>query len=50
VDLGGREYLDAATELHVPVGTVMSRLYRGRRILAERLADREQTQGTRRAA
>jgi RNA polymerase sigma-70 factor (ECF subfamily) len=50
VDLGGREYLDAASELHVPVGTVMSRLYRGRRILAERLADREQSHGTRRAA
>jgi RNA polymerase sigma-70 factor (ECF subfamily) len=50
VDLGGREYLDAAAELHVPVGTVMSRLYRGRRILADRLADREQTHSARRAA
>jgi RNA polymerase sigma-70 factor (ECF subfamily) len=43
VDLGGREYLDAAAELAVPVGTVMSRLHRGRRILAARLADREQS-------
>jgi len=50
VDLGGREYLDAAAELHVPVGTVMSRLYRGRRILADRLADREQSHSARRAA
>src|SRR5262249_44491198 len=37
VDLGGLEYIDAARELAVPVGTVMSRLYRGRRILAARL-------------
>ncbi|HEV8550360.1 MAG TPA: RNA polymerase sigma factor [Polyangiaceae bacterium] len=50
VDLGGREYLDAAAELAVPVGTVMSRLYRGRRILAARLADREQQHEPRRAA
>jgi len=50
VDLGGREYLDAAAELAVPVGTVMSRLYRARRLLAARLADREQGETTRRAA
>lgn len=42
VDLGGFEYVDAARALSVPVGTVMSRLYRGRRILAARLEDREQ--------
>ncbi len=42
VDLGGLEYIDAARTLDVPVGTVMSRLYRGRRILAARLEDREQ--------
>jgi RNA polymerase sigma-70 factor (ECF subfamily) len=42
VDLGGLEYVDAARALAVPVGTVMSRLYRGRRILAARLEDREQ--------
>lgn len=41
VDLGGLEYVDAARALEVPVGTVMSRLYRGRRILAARLEDRE---------
>jgi RNA polymerase sigma-70 factor (ECF subfamily) len=41
VDLGGLEYVDAARTLEVPVGTIMSRLYRGRRILAERLEDRE---------
>ena len=44
VDLGGLEYVDAARALAVPVGTVMSRLYRGRRILAARLEDREQRQ------
>ena len=42
VDLGGLEYIDAARALSVPVGTIMSRLYRGRRILAARLEDREQ--------
>lgn len=51
VDLGGLEYVDAARALSVPVGTVMSRLYRGRRILAARLEDREQRQeAPRRAA
>lgn len=38
VDLQERSYRDAATELGVPVGTVMSRLHRGRRLLAESLA------------
>jgi RNA polymerase sigma-70 factor, ECF subfamily len=41
VDLEERSYKDAATELAVPVGTVMSRLFRGRRLLAEALAERE---------
>ncbi len=51
VDLGGLEYVDAARALAVPVGTVMSRLYRGRRILAARLEDREQrAESPRRAA
>jgi len=50
VDLGGLEYIDAARELAVPVGTVMSRLYRGRRILAARLEDREQRSETPRRA
>lgn len=51
VDLGGLEYIDAARALAVPVGTVMSRLYRGRRILAAQLEDREQRpEAPRRAA
>jgi RNA polymerase sigma-70 factor, ECF subfamily len=37
VDLEGHEYRDAATTLGVPVGTVMSRLHRARRLLGERL-------------
>lgn len=39
VDLEERSYKDAASELSVPVGTVMSRLFRGRRLLAEALAE-----------
>ena len=39
VDLEERSYKDAAIELSVPVGTVMSRLFRGRRLLAEALAE-----------
>jgi RNA polymerase sigma-70 factor, ECF subfamily len=34
VDLEARSYRDAAGELDVPVGTVMSRLHRGRKMLA----------------
>lgn len=34
VDLEQRTYQDAAEQLGVPVGTVMSRLHRGRKILA----------------
>ena len=41
VDLGERSYRDAAEELGVPVGTVMSRLHRGRRMLADGLGARE---------
>ncbi len=39
VDLGDRSYKDAAAELGVPVGTVMSRLFRGRRLLALQLGE-----------
>jgi RNA polymerase sigma-70 factor (ECF subfamily) len=37
VDLADLSYRDAATVLGVPLGTVMSRLHRGRRMLAEAL-------------
>jgi RNA polymerase sigma-70 factor (ECF subfamily) len=37
VDLEEQSYRDAAAQLGVPVGTVMSRLHRGRRLLAEGL-------------
>ena len=40
VDIGDFSYADAAQILDVPVGTVMSRLHRGRRILKRELADR----------
>jgi RNA polymerase sigma-70 factor (ECF subfamily) len=39
VDLGDFSYQDAAQILDIPVGTVMSRLHRGRRILKTRLAE-----------
>ncbi len=37
VDLEQRSYRDAARELGVPVGTVMSRLHRARKLLAEQM-------------
>jgi len=37
VDIGEQSYKDAAERLGVPVGTVMSRLFRGRRMLATAL-------------
>jgi RNA polymerase sigma-70 factor, ECF subfamily len=40
VDIGEFSYADAAQILDIPVGTVMSRLHRGRRILKKSLADR----------
>ena len=39
VDIGDFSYQDAAQILDIPVGTVMSRLHRGRRILKKQLAD-----------
>ena len=38
VDIGDFSYADAAQILEVPIGTVMSRLHRGRRILKQELA------------
>ena len=39
VDIGEFSYADAAQILDVPMGTVMSRLHRGRRILKQKLAE-----------
>lgn len=39
VDIGDFSYADAAQILDIPMGTVMSRLHRGRRLLKARLAD-----------
>jgi RNA polymerase sigma-70 factor (ECF subfamily) len=39
VDIGEFSYADAAQILDIPIGTVMSRLHRGRRILKQNLAD-----------
>ncbi len=39
VDIGDFSYQDAAQILDVPIGTVMSRLHRGRRILKQALAN-----------
>ena len=39
VDIGDFTYADAAQILDIPVGTVMSRLHRGRRILKRELAE-----------
>jgi RNA polymerase sigma-70 factor, ECF subfamily len=44
VDIGDFSYADAAQILEIPIGTVMSRLHRGRRILKRELA--EQTVGS----
>ena len=39
VDLGDFSYADAAQILDIPIGTVMSRLHRGRRILRREMAE-----------
>lgn len=44
VDLQGQGYQDAADAAGVPLGTVMSRLFRGRRLLRLALHDAESTQ------
>jgi RNA polymerase sigma-70 factor, ECF subfamily len=50
-DLRGTRYRDIADQLGVPIGTVMSRLFRARRQLEERLRDFAATDyGIRRAA
>lgn len=38
-DLKGQKYKDIADDLEVPIGTVMSRLFRARRVLEAELAD-----------
>ena len=38
-DLEGQKYEDIAQVLDVPIGTVMSRLHRGRRLLKAKLAE-----------
>jgi RNA polymerase sigma-70 factor (ECF subfamily) len=40
VDIGDFSYAEAAQILDIPIGTVMSRLHRGRRILKSELAER----------
>ncbi|MEZ5100230.1 MAG: sigma-70 family RNA polymerase sigma factor [Thermoleophilia bacterium] len=40
VDIGEFSYADAAQILGIPIGTVMSRLHRGRRVLKQELADK----------
>jgi RNA polymerase sigma-70 factor (ECF subfamily) len=49
VDLEGFSYKEAAEILEVPVGTVMSRLYRGRRVLEKTLLDYARNHGYMRA-
>jgi RNA polymerase sigma-70 factor (ECF subfamily) len=46
VDIGDFSYQDAAQILDIPIGTVMSRLHRGRRILKRELAETVVEEGT----
>jgi RNA polymerase sigma-70 factor (ECF subfamily) len=43
VDIGEFSYAEAAQILDIPIGTVMSRLHRGRRILKKNMADKAVT-------
>jgi len=43
-DVEGLSYADAARQIACPVGTVMSRLHRGRRALRRRLGSRQQVE------
>jgi RNA polymerase sigma-70 factor (ECF subfamily) len=43
VDIGEFSYADAAQILDIPIGTVMSRLHRGRRLLKQNLAEEAMT-------
>jgi RNA polymerase sigma-70 factor (ECF subfamily) len=45
VDVEGFRYAEAAEVLGIPVGTVMSRLYRGRRSLRGLLVERARADG-----
>ena len=45
VDIGDFSYQDAAQILDIPIGTVMSRLHRGRRILKQQLAEAAVAEG-----
>jgi len=40
VDVAGYSYADAAARLDIPIGTVMSRLYRGRKAVIDAVGDR----------
>lgn len=45
IDVDGLSYREAATVLGIPIGTVMSRLHRGRRRLRSRLLDSNGSKG-----
>ena len=45
VTLEEMSYEDVARTLGIPIGTVMSRLYRGRRLLKQRLAELADREG-----
>ncbi len=45
VDLQGQAYKEAAESLEIPLGTVMSRLHRARRLMRDRLSSYAQTMG-----